>query len=237
MKIVILGGGPAGLYSGLLLKKANPTHDITTIERNPADVTYGWGVVFSDRTLASFQRADYKTCEQITNCFVIWDAIDVHYRGETICCGGHVIASISRKHLLNILQSRCEEVGISLIFNNEADEEQSLAYCQRLFADDLGGAALLSNNSKWISFPALKTSHWHHQNMVLLGDTVHTAHFSIGSGTKLAMEDAIALATAIEQHADLETALNEFELERKPVWAGADAVHVSVADTQRQDFL
>ncbi len=341
MKIVILGGGPAGLYSGLLLKKANPKHDITIIERNPADVTYGWGVVFSDRTLASFQRADYKTYEQITNRFVIWDAIDVHYRGETIRCGGHVIASISRKHLLNILQSRCEEVGISLIFNkeihdlselhdaegsvwrgsgermasgadiamregyrerydlliaadginslvrktyeahfkpsvelgkaryiwlgadkvldaftfifcenehglfqvhaypssgttctfivecdettwlkaglNEADEEQSLAYCQRLFADDLGGAALLSNNSKWISFPALKTSHWHHQNIVLLGDAVHTAHFSIGSGTKLAMEDAIALATAIEQHADLETALNEYELERKPV--------------------
>jgi anthraniloyl-CoA monooxygenase len=313
VKIVILGSGPAGLYSGLLIKKANPTHDITIIERNPADVTYGWGVVFSDRTLASFQRADYKSYEQITNRFVIWDTIDVHYRGETIRCGGHVIASISRKHLLNILQSRCADVGISLIFNkeindladldgydlliaadglnsvirrtyeahfrphielgkaryiwlgadkvldaftfifrenehglfqvhaypssgttstfivecdqatwlqaglNKASEEQSLAYCQRLFADDLGGAGLLSNNSKWISFPTLKTRHWHHQNIVLLGDAVHTAHFSIGSGTKLAMEDAIALATAIEQHADLESALNEYELERKPV--------------------
>jgi anthraniloyl-CoA monooxygenase len=313
VKIVILGGGPAGLYSGLLIKKANPTHDITIIERNPANVTYGWGVVFSDRTLASFQRADYKSYEQITNRFVIWDTIDVHYREETICCGGHVIASISRKHLLNILQSRCEEVGVSLIFNreindladldgydlliaadglnslvrktyeahfkpgvelgkaryiwlgadkvldaftfifrenehglfqvhaypssgttstfivecdeatwlkaglNEADEEQSLAYCQRLFTVDLGGAALLSNNSKWISFPALKTRHWRHQHMVLLGDAAHTAHFSIGSGTKLAMEDAIALATAMEQHADIESALNEYELERKPV--------------------
>ncbi|HEY6408402.1 MAG TPA: FAD-dependent monooxygenase, partial [Ktedonobacteraceae bacterium] len=313
VKIVILGGGPAGLYSGLLIKKANPTHDITIIERNPANVTYGWGVVFSDRTLASFQRADYKSYEQITNRFVMWDTIDVQYREETIHCGGHVIASISRKHLLNILQSRCEEVGITLMFNreindladldgydlliaadglnslvrktyeahfkpgielgkaryiwlgadkvldaftfifrenehglfqvhaypssgttstfivecdettwlnarlNEADEDYSVAYCQRLFAGDLGGAALLSNNSKWISFPALKTRHWHHRNMVLLGDAVHTAHFSIGSGTKLAMEDAIALASAIEQHADLESALNEYELERKPV--------------------
>src|SRR5205085_3935815 len=110
MKIVILGGGPAGLYFALLTKKANPGHDITIIERNPADVTYGWGVVFSDRTLASFQRADYKTYEQITNHFVIWDAIDVLYRGETIRCGGHVIASISRKQLLNILQKRCYEL-------------------------------------------------------------------------------------------------------------------------------
>ncbi len=81
MKIIILGGGPAGLYSGLLIKKANPAHDITIIERNAAGVTYGWGVVFSDRTLASFQRADYKSYEQIANQFVIWDTIDVYFRG------------------------------------------------------------------------------------------------------------------------------------------------------------
>src|SRR5947208_4288896 len=313
MKIVILGGGPAGLYFALLTKKANPRHDITIIERNPAGVTYGWGVVFSDRTLASFQRADYKTYEQITNHFVIWDAIDVLYRGETIRCGGHVIASISRKQLLNILQKRCYELGIALKFGCEindlaqlpeydlliaadglnsivrktyapifkpsielgkaryiwlgthkvldsftfifrenehglfqvhaypfsgttstfiiecdevswlkagldkAGEAESLAYCEQLLAGDLNGAPLLSNNSKWISFPTLKTRTWHHQNIVLLGDAAHTAHFSIGSGTKLAMEDAIALATAIEQHPDIETALNEYELERKPV--------------------
>jgi anthraniloyl-CoA monooxygenase len=313
MKIVILGGGPAGLYSGLLIKKANPTYDITIIERNAAAVTYGWGVVFSDRTLASFQRADNRSYEQITDHFVIWDTIDVYYRNQKMSCGGHVISSISRKTLLNILQNRCLELGINLKFSreindlaelgdydlliaadginsivrkkyessfkpsleygkaryiwlgankvldaftfifaenehglfqvhsypfngttstfiiecdevswlkaglNKADETQSLAYCQQLLADNLGEATLLSNNSKWISFPTLKTQHWHHKNIVLLGDAIHTAHFSIGSGTKLAMEDAIALASALEQHTDLETALNEYELERKPI--------------------
>jgi anthraniloyl-CoA monooxygenase len=313
MKIVILGGGPAGLYSGLLIKKTYPAHNITIIERNAADVTYGWGVVFSDRTLASFQRADNKTYEQITEHFVIWDAIDVYYRDQKLSCGGHIISSISRKSLLNILQSRCLELGINIQFSCEindlkglddyelliaadglnsivrktyesifkpnleygkaryiwlgadkvldaftfifrdnehglfqvhsypfngttstfivecdestwlnagldkADEAQSLAYCQQLFANNLDGAMLMSNNSKWISFPTLKTQHWHHKNIVLLGDAIHTAHFSIGSGTKLAMEDAIALASALEQHTDLETALNEYELERKPV--------------------
>ena len=313
MKIVILGAGPAGLYAGLLIKKADPTHEIIILERNPADVTYGWGVVFSDRTLASFQRADYKTYEQIASQFVIWDSIDTWYRGNVIRCGGHVIASISRKLLLGILQQRCLELGIDLRFRAEIndlaelppydlliaadglnslvrrafagvfqpqitlgrakyiwlgaekvldaftfifrenehglfqvhaypfsgttstfivecsetawlnagldkdDEAASLAYCERLLADDLGKARLLSNNSKWISFPTLKTRRWRHGNIVLLGDSVHTAHFSIGSGTKLAMEDAIALAGALEQHLNLETALNEYELERKPV--------------------
>jgi anthraniloyl-CoA monooxygenase len=321
--ITVLGAGPAGLYFALLAKKANPSCDITVIERNPADVTYGWGVVFSDRTLASFQRADYKTYERITENFVIWDAIDVRYRGETIRCGGHVIAAISRRLLLNILQERCAELGVNMAFGREvgdlaelggdydllvaadgihslartqyeaefkpsidmgraryiwlgADkvldaftfifhetehglfqvhaypysgtsstfivecaedtwlragldqttEEESLAFCQRLLNNDLHGARLLSNNSKWISFPTLKTRNWHTkiqnpkskiQNLVLIGDAAHTAHFSIGSGTKLAMEDAIALANALEQHADIEKALNEYEVERKPV--------------------
>ncbi|MGH2506424.1 MAG: FAD-dependent monooxygenase [Ktedonobacteraceae bacterium] len=313
MKIAILGAGPAGLYSSLLLKKANPAHTITVFERNAADVTYGWGVVFSDRTLASFQRADYKTYEQITSHFVIWDAIDVQYRGEMIRCGGHVIASIARKDLLHILQERCLELGVTLKFGceiqqladvgeydiliaadglnswvrktyaeqfaptielgkahyiwlgahkvldaftfvfcenahglfqvhaypfsgdtstfivecdenswrnaglDQANEEQSLAYCQQLLDPYLQGASLLSNNSKWVSFPTLKTRRWRHQNIVLLGDAAHTAHFSIGSGTKLAMEDAIALASALEQHTDLATALNAYEIERKPV--------------------
>src|SRR5260370_16322347 len=102
MKIIILGGGPAGLYSGLLIKKANPAHDITIIERNAAGVTYGWGVVFSDRTLASFQRADYKSYEQIANQFVIWDTIDVYFHGARLHCCGHVTPCISRHALPHI---------------------------------------------------------------------------------------------------------------------------------------
>src|SRR4051812_37490196 len=136
MKIIILGAGPAGLYAGLLIKKANPAHDITIIERNPAGVTYGWGVVFSDRTLASYQRADYKTYEQIRDQLVIWDAIDVHYRGETIRCGGHVIAAISRKRLLNILQRRCEELGVKIMFGSDVLDMSELPECELLVAAD-----------------------------------------------------------------------------------------------------
>jgi anthraniloyl-CoA monooxygenase len=323
-KINIIGAGPAGLYCALLLKKANPTLYIAVYERNPPDVTYGWGVVFSDRTLSSFQRADYKTYMEITEQFVIWDAIDVRYRGETIRCGGHVIAAIERRRLLNILQRRCAELGVDLHFGveigglddlpesdliiaadgvnsiirrayedvfkpsielgkakyiwlgadkvldafnfifhdtdhglfqvhaypfsgttstfiveceeetwrraglDQADEAESLAFCTRLLRGDLDGAPLLSNNSKWITFPTLTTKNWHaqirgrgsgvgDQKVVLLGDAAHTAHFSIGAGTKLAMEDAIALAGALEQHDALEAALDAYEVERKPV--------------------
>src|SRR5436305_4136393 len=136
MKIVILGGGTAGLFCPFLIKKANPAHDITIIERNPADVTYGWGVVFSDRTLASFQRADYKTYEQIRDHFVIWETIDTRYRGETIRCGGHVIASISRKRLLHILQRRCAELGIALQFDYEMKDLAELQGYDLLIAAD-----------------------------------------------------------------------------------------------------
>jgi anthraniloyl-CoA monooxygenase len=312
MKVVILGGGPAGLYAGILIKKARPRDEVCVIERNAADITYGWGVVFSDRTLSAFQRADYPTYEQITSHFVIWDAIDTCYRGTTLRCGGHVIASIARKQLLRILQQRCLQLGVTLRFEQEvhalselepydlliaadginslvrqshqerfrptievgnaryiwlgadkvldaftflfyenqhglfqvhaypfsgttstfiiecdeqswlnagldqADEARSLAYCQGLLNEFLGGMPLLSNNSRWINFPTLKTARWYHQRLVLLGDAAHTAHFSIGSGTKLAMEDAISLAAALEKYS-VAQALNAYEMERKPV--------------------
>src|SRR6266567_7401610 len=136
MKVVIIGGGPAGLFCSLLIKKARSHYDITVNEHNPADVTYGWGVVFSDSTLASFQRADYQSYEQITDHFVIWDAIDVYYREAVIRCGGHVIASISRKDLLNILQRRCKEVGINLVFKQEIHDLADLGSYDLLIAAD-----------------------------------------------------------------------------------------------------
>jgi anthraniloyl-CoA monooxygenase len=320
MRVTILGGGPAGLYCALLLKKADPSSQITVVERNPAGATYGWGVVFSDRTLASFREADYPTYKAITDSFVIWDAIDTHYRDTVIRCGGHVIAGIARKQLLAILQARCRELGVALRFESDitaldqlsqfgdydlliaadganslvrrtyetafrptielgrakfvwfgtnllldaftflfrenehglfqvhaypfsgdtgtfivecaedvwlragldqASEAESIAYCEKLFAPNLKGARLLSNRSLWISFPTLTTARWRyttaHQNIALLGDAAHTAHFSIGSGTKLAMEDAIALANALGQYSDIQRALAEYELERKPI--------------------
>ncbi len=313
MRIAVLGAGPAGLYCALLLKKADPAHAITVYERNAPDATYGWGVVFSDRTLAAFQEADHKTYRAISDHFVLWDAIDTYYHGELVRCGGHAFAGLARKQLLAILQARCIELGVSLKFHvevrelaelgepdliiaadgvnslarrvhaetltpsimygkaryiwlgtdnvldaftfifreneaglfqvhsypfdgttstfivecaedvwqraglEEASEAASVAYCERLFAPELAGRRLLPNNSKWISFPTLTCVSWHAGNVVLLGDSAHTAHFSIGSGTKLAMEDAIALANAIEQHPDLERALAEYEMERKPV--------------------
>ncbi len=312
MKIAILGGGPAGLYCALLLKKAAPAHEITIFERNPAGATYGWGVVFSDRTLASFREADFKTYTDITERFVVWDAIDTYYRGERISCGGHTFAGLARKELLSILQARCAELGVEVRFECEihrleelpphdlliaadgvngltrpayaeifrprvelgrakycwlgtdlvldaftfifrenehgffqvhaypfagalstfivetdettwrragldaATEAESIAYCERLFAPELRGRHLLGNRSLWISFPTLTCAAWHTDDVVLLGDSAHTAHFSIGSGTKLAMEDAIALANALGQYPDLERALAEYELARRP---------------------
>jgi anthraniloyl-CoA monooxygenase len=308
----LLGGGPGGLYAGLLLKKAHPAWDIVVSERNPAGATYGWGVVFSDQTLAALREADYKTYTEITDSFVTWDAIDVYVKDRLVRCGGHGFAGIARRHLLKILQDRCAELGVDLRFQveiddldelaqgglliaadgvnsktraryarffqprleegktryiwfgtdkifdaftfifrenehglftvhaypfdgttgtfivecaeetwrraglHEADEAASLAYCEALYADHLRGRRLLSNYSRWLNFITVKNRNWYYDNIVLLGDAAHTAHFSIGSGTKLAMEDSIALANAFERYDRMEAALKEFALARQP---------------------
>jgi anthraniloyl-CoA monooxygenase len=314
VRILVLGGGPAGLYFALLAKKAQPEHRITVIERNPSDATYGWGVVFSEETLGALRDADRQTFDEITDTFAKWTAIDVRYRGDTVRSRGHAFSAIARRRLLDILQARCSELGVELSFEREvgelsklgradlvvgsdgvnslvrrthenvfrpsldvhrtkfawfgtdlvfnaftfifretehglfqvhgypvdahtstfivecpetvwrraglerASEEDSMAFCEELFAQDLQGHSLLSNRSLWMSFVTVRCQTWHHGNVVLLGDAAHTAHFTIGSGTKLAMEDAISLAEALQRKAGhLEEALTEYEMERQPV--------------------
>jgi anthraniloyl-CoA monooxygenase len=314
VRIGVIGGGPAGLYFALLAKRADPGHEITVVERNAPDATFGWGVVFSEETLGALRDADYPSYVEITDTFARWSAIDVVYGGRTVRSGGHVFSAIARKRLLEILQRRCREVGVELafqreapdlnvfadrdlvvaadgvnstarrlleprlrptldvhrskfvwfgsdlpldaftfVFRNTADgmfqvhaypfdadtstfivecteatwraagldqagESESIAFCQDLFAPELGGHKLLSNRSLWISFVTVRCQSWHAGNVVLLGDAAHTAHFTIGSGTKLAMEDAVALGQALQRHpASLEAAFTDYELERQPV--------------------
>ena len=318
MKIVSIGGGPAGLYFALLMKKANPKHDITVIERNKPEDTFGFGVVFSDATLAELRDADVVTYAEIEKSFAHWDDIDIHYKGEVVTSTGHGFSGLSRKKLLNILQKRARALGVGLQFETDvahieryrsaadlvvaadgvnsmtrqiyaqhfrpqidwrpnkfvwlgttrpfpaftfyfkesshglfrvhayqydkkhstfivecteetwkragldkATEDDTLRYCEELFRTELDGHRLLKNRSLWRSFPTVRTKKWYHENVVLMGDAAHTAHFSIGSGTKLAMEDSIALAEALKRHEKLSDALPAYETARRP---GVDAV-------------
>ena len=315
MRIVCIGGGPAGLYFALLMKKADPAHEIILIERNSPDATFGWGVVFSDQTLNNLAAADPETHDQIRDSLNHWDDIDVHFKGRTITSTGHGFSGIGRVHLLNILQDRCRNLGINLRFETEVTDDaayasadlivaadgansavrrkyadyfrpeidrrdckyvwlgthkrfdaftfafeetewgwfqahayrfdrdtstfivetpeenwlkagidrmtadESVAFCERLFARYLDGNPLLNNashlKSPWINFLRISNQSWSHNNVVLLGDAAHTAHFSIGSGTKLALEDAICLAKALDNNPDVRCALQDYEAERR----------------------
>ena len=311
MKIVCIGGGAAGLYFSILMKKQNSNHEITVIERNRPYDTFGWGVVFSDATLSNFVKADEDTARTILQSFNHWDDIDVRIKGKSLISGGHGFCGIGRKRLLNILQERAEGLGVKLVFETEVKDDQEIAikydadlviasdglnsairtkysetfkpnidtricrfvwlgtkkvfkdftfsfvetafgwfqahiyqfdgdtstfivetpedvwlkagladmsqeeaisFCEKLFANDLQGSKLMSNSAhlrgsaNWIKFPRVICENWTQWNtingkkvpVVLMGDSAHTAHFSIGSGTKLAMEDAIDFAKFLQ---------------------------------------
>ena len=319
MNVVCLGGGPAGLYFSILAKKNNPSWDITVIERNRPDSTFGWGVVFSDKTMGGFNDADAETHKAITQAFRHWDDIDVFFKGQKVTSGGHGFCGIARVKLLQILQRRAAELGVKLHFEKEITDpdcyakefdlvigsdgassvtrrkyenifkpniqarknrfiwlgtrkkldaftfdfretewgwftlhayrfdadwstfivetpeknwlkagidkmttEESIALCERLFAERLDGNALVSNakhlsgSAVWLKFNRILCERWHHQNIVLIGDAAHTAHFGIGSGTKLAMEDAMALARVLSSNADdVPAALRTYQSERE----------------------
>ncbi|MBO0849023.1 MAG: bifunctional salicylyl-CoA 5-hydroxylase/oxidoreductase [Pseudonocardia sp.] len=329
MRIAVIGGGPAGLYFAALVKQLDAGHDVTVWERNAAGDTFGFGVVFSDETLGGIEHADLEVYRAMRREFARWDDIDVHFAGTTFTSGGHGFAALSRVRLLDILRTRCADVGARVHVSTEApdvaalsaeydlvvaadgansptrsrypaefgasvetrrcrymwlatdrvfdaftfhiaqtphgimqihgypysrtestfivelhedvwrragfaevapaslspgaSDERSIAMIEKLFPEVLGGYQVMANNSKWLSFGTVRCERWRHGNVVLLGDAAHTAHFSIGSGTKLAMEDALALAACLHEHPDLSTSLEEYEAERRPV----------VASTQR----
>ncbi|MCU0757847.1 MAG: bifunctional salicylyl-CoA 5-hydroxylase/oxidoreductase [Steroidobacteraceae bacterium] len=314
-RIVCLGGGPAGLYSAILFAKALPRARIEVVERNRPDDTFGWGVVFSDKTMAGFRHLDPESHDAITGSFHHWDDIDVHFRGTLTRSGGHGFCGIERKRLLNILQQRAADLGVHHTFEQEVESEapwadadlvvaadgvnsrlrtrhadvfrpdidvrkcryiwlgttqkfpaftfafeqtrhgwfqihayqfsrelstvivetreetwlahgldrfdtaQSIAFCERLFASYLGGHALMSNarhlrGSAWLNFNRVLCQRWHTGNLVLIGDAAHTAHFGIGSGTKLAMEDAASLVHHVARATDVPGGLASYQAER-----------------------
>jgi anthraniloyl-CoA monooxygenase len=314
MKVHVVGGGPAGLYFAILMKKAWPQRRITVFERNRPDDTFGFGVVFSDQTLDTFEHYDRESYRAIIGHFAYWDDIEIHFRGTTHRIGGNGFCGTSRANLLKILGRRARSLGIEIKYQVEVsptdpkirqadlvvvadgvnsrlretfadqfkptidlrpnffswmgstrpfdaftfffretehgifighcyqyepqrstwiietdpqtfkragldklDEAQSAQFAEKLFADELKGHRIITNRSVWRNFPTIRCEHWVHDNMVLIGDAKATAHFSIGSGTKLAMEDGIALYEAFRATGgrDVAAALAHFETQRR----------------------
>lgn len=320
MKIACVGGGPSGLFFAILMKLQDPSHEIVVYERNRRGDTFGFGVVFSDETLANIASADPESIAAIEAEFRYWSAMDVRRDGRSLTSDGHGFAALSRVRLLDVLSARAIDLGVDVRFECEVSDvvgldadlivaadgvnsatryelvpkllptitrgpakyiwtgthaafdrftflfEQTEAgwvqahvypfdettstfivemdeatweaaglgghdadlglgesdahaieWCEKVFAEHLDGHPLIGNNSRWISFPRIDCRRWSYRNVVLLGDAIHTAHFSIGSGTKLALEDAIELADAMKQSADVLSALKLFEDRRRPV--------------------
>lgn len=303
------------MYFALLMKKLNPAHEIRVVEQNPANNTYGWGLVFSDKTLSYLQENDHESFAAIANGMHTWDDVAVVHRGHRITIGGNAFRGIARIKFLRILQKRCQQQGIHLeferrltslapladhdlivasdgvnsfvrrqfeqqlgttlqarpnkyiwygtnclfddltmVFRQNVDgvfvahayrfgkttstfivecdpdtwaqaglgtksDAENRAYLEEVFQEDLGGQPLLSNKSEWLNFCVVRNRRWSYENVVLLGDASHTVHFSIGSGTRLALGDAIALyrACADNPHADIPEVLTAFEQARKSV--------------------
>ena len=319
MRIACLGGGPAGLTFAISMKLRDPAHEIDLFERNRADDTFGWGVVFSDQTVENLMANDPVSGAVIQSEFAHWDDIDVHIGGETIRSSGHGFIGIGRKRLLAILQERARTLGVRLHFEHEAsarledwggydlviagdgansrirtayaehfgvdvqvrrnkffwfgtgkvfdaftfafeeteagwvwahayrfdsglstfivemapetwvrlgldrmDQPEAIALCERIFARYLSGHPLMSNAAHlagpeaWLNFRRIICERWSYRNLILLGDAAHTAHFSIGSGTKLALEDSIKLAEVLNRPGlPRERALVEYREERQ----------------------
>ena len=314
MKITIIGGGPSGLYFAILMKKLDRKHEITLLERDGPNDTFGWGIVFSDQTFAYLSENDKKSFGAITKACHRWDNVDIVHKDQKVTIRGNKFSGIGRLTFLNILQKRCVDLGVDLKFDTNVTDLNELPPCDLLvgadgassfvrgifskefqpsldlrknryiwlgtrqlfdgltlifreheaglfiahaykfsdttstfivecndatwrnarfdwksdpetceylgqvFKSELGGNSLLSNNFvRWLNFPLVKNKRWHHKNVVLLGDALHTAHFSIGSGTKLALEDSIALAKCFKAGDGVEKTLAEFQRIRKPV--------------------
>ncbi|MGW1617569.1 bifunctional salicylyl-CoA 5-hydroxylase/oxidoreductase [Streptomyces sp. NPDC002172] len=323
MRIAIAGGGPGGLYFAALMKQLDPAHEVTVWERNAPDDTFGFGVVFSDETLGGIDNADDVVHAAMEHRFARWTDIDIEVDGERFTVGGQGFAAMSRKELLQILQRRAAELGVTVHYRTEApdvdelrathdlvlaadglhsavrtkyadvfgpsldrrhnkyiwlgtdlvfeafqffvkqtewgtmqihgypysdtgstfivemhedvwrragfdrtedqvfppgvSDDHAVGRIAEIFADELKGHRVLTNNSKWLNFTTVRNERWSDGNVVLLGDAAHTAHFSIGSGTKLAMEDALALAACLHEHPSVAEALAAYEAERKPV--------------------